>query len=76
MKYILVLITSLFYFACSDEITINSTVDSQVLEKTDGTEAYPCGIKDVTVWTLDHYQVQSGKIVGIWPNNYRLRLLS
>jgi len=46
---------------------------SKFIDPAMGIEGYLCGVKDVTWWALDHYEPQSGVIVGIWPHNARMQ---
>ncbi len=50
------------------EVGTSTYIDSLL-----GIDGYPCGVKDVTSWALDHYEAQSGVIVGIWPHNARMQ---
>ncbi len=40
------------------------------------TKAGPCGYKTTYGWGFDHYEPKSGKIVGVWPNEFTLSNLT
>jgi len=83
LKGALINILAILFYSCSDQIIspmpensnthdLSKLVGSDDTNRIYGTNEFPCGYKDLTVWLFDHYEPQSNKIVGIWPNGQRM----